>query len=131
MRRTLSGVPASSLSLSTAQLMIGTVQLAVVVPLFTSVPAAFPVRSVLSVLGLGVLGTGVAYLLQYDLVKEAGPTVATMVTYLIPVIATGAGVFLLHERLSWNEPAGAVVVLVGAALAQHRPGPRTPAAGKA
>ncbi len=120
-RRTLAGVSSSSLSLSAGQLLLGTVQLAVVTPLFTSMPAGYPVRSVLSVAALGALGTGIAFLVQYDLVKEAGPTIATMVTYMIPVIATVAGVFLLDEHLSWNEPVGAAIVLAGAALAQSRP----------
>ncbi len=125
-RRTLSGASGSSLSLSTGQLTLGTLQLLVVTPLFTSMPAAYPVRSVLSVVALGALGTGFAFLAQYELVKEAGPTIATMVTYLIPVIATLAGVFLLGERLSWYAPVGAVVVLAGAALAQSRPRRRSP-----
>ncbi|MDI5969279.1 DMT family transporter [Streptomyces sp. SL13] len=125
-RRTLAGVPESSLSLSTAQLGLGTVQLAIAVPLFTSAPAGFPVRCVLAVVALGTLGTGLAYLLQYDLVKQAGPTIATMVTYVVPVIATAAGVLVLHEGLSWNEPVGALVVLAGAAIAQTR----TRSAGK-
>jgi hypothetical protein len=44
-----------------------------------------------------------------------------MVTYLIPIVATAAGVLLLGESLSWNEPVGAVVILFGAALTQRRP----------
>ncbi|AEW93070.1 putative integral membrane protein [Streptantibioticus cattleyicolor NRRL 8057 = DSM 46488] len=120
-RRTLSDTGSSSLSLSTGQLLVGTLQLAVVTPLFTAAPTAWPVTSVLAVTALGALGTGFAFLLQYGLVKEAGPTIATMVTYLVPVIATAAGVFLLHEHLSWNEPVGALVVLFGAALTQARP----------
>jgi drug/metabolite transporter (DMT)-like permease len=120
-RRALSDTGSSSLSLSSGQLLLGTVQLAVVTPLFTSLPTAYPLASVLSVVALGALGTGLAFLVQYGLVQEAGPTVATMVTYLIPVIATAAGVFLLGEHLSWNEPVGAVIVLIGAALTQLRP----------
>ncbi|MBY8885952.1 DMT family transporter [Streptomyces sp. PTM05] len=125
-RRTLADAGGSSLSLSTGQLLAGTVQLAVVTPLFTSMPHAFPVTSVLSVVALGALGTGFAFLTQYGLVQEAGPTIATMVTYLIPVIATAAGALLLHERLTWNEPVGAVVILIGAALTQTRARRRRP-----
>jgi drug/metabolite transporter (DMT)-like permease len=127
-RRTLAGVEASHLSLSSAQLLLGTAQLALVTPFFTSVPTSFPVLSVLSVVALGALGTGIAFLLQYALVAEKGPTIAVMVTYLIPVVATAAGVLLLHERLGWNEPVGAAVVLAGAALTQVRPRAPRPAA---
>ncbi|MGW2657475.1 DMT family transporter [Streptomyces sp. NPDC001478] len=120
-RRTLAGTGASTLSLTGSQLFLGTVQLALVTPLFTSAPSAFPLWPTLSVIALGALGTGLAVLLQYGLVTEVGPTTAQMVTYFIPVIATAAGVAVLGEHLSWNTPVGALVVLAGAALTQSRP----------
>ncbi|WP_345116318.1 DMT family transporter [Streptomyces drozdowiczii] len=119
-RRTLAGSGASTLALTGSQLFLGTVQLAVVTPLFTTVPGSFPVLPTLAVVALGALGTGLAVLLQYGLVNEVGPTTAQMVTYFIPVIATAAGVAVLGERLSWNTPVGALVVLAGAALTQSR-----------
>ncbi|KUN96939.1 DMT family transporter [Streptomyces caeruleatus] len=117
-RRTLAGSRESHLSLTGAQLLLATVQLAVVTPVFTSLPSGFAVVPLLAVVGLGALGTGLAVLLQYGLVAEVGPTTAQMVTYFIPVIATAAGVAVLGESLSWSTPVGAVVVLVGAALTQ-------------
>ncbi|MGI5373859.1 DMT family transporter [Streptomyces sp. CA-251387] len=117
-RRTLAGSSESHLSLTGAQLLLATAQLAVVTPLFTSVPDRFPVLPLLAVVALGALGTGLAVLLQYGLVAEVGPTTAQMVTYFIPVIATAAGVALLGESLSWSTPVGAVIVLAGAALTQ-------------
>ncbi|MFK4541639.1 drug/metabolite transporter (DMT)-like permease [Streptomyces tendae] len=120
-RRTLAGSSHSHLSLTGAQLGLATLQLAVVTPLFTSVPTSFPVLPLLAVAALGVLGTGLAFLIQYDLVAEIGPTTAQMVTYFTPVIATAAGVALLGESLSWSTPVGAAVVLAGAALTQSRP----------
>ncbi len=125
-RRTLAGVPHSHLSMSSAQLLLATAQLAVVTPLFTTTPTHYPVIPLLAVFALGALGTGFAFLIQYGLVAEIGPTTAQMVTYFIPVIATAAGVALLHEQLSWNTPVGALIVLAGAALTQSRPRPSTP-----
>ncbi|MFG2892241.1 DMT family transporter [Streptomyces sp. NPDC048248] len=120
-RRTLAGVQDSHLSMSSAQLLLATLQLAVVTPLFTSLPVSYPVIPLLAVVALGTLGTGFAFLLQYGLVAEIGPTTAQMVTYFVPVIATTAGVALLDEQLSWNTPVGAVIVLAGAALTQSKP----------
>ncbi|MEU8771980.1 DMT family transporter [Streptomyces griseus] len=125
-RRTLAGTGASTLALTGSQLFLGTLQLAVVTPVFTSAPTSFPLLPTLSVLALGGLGTGLAVLLQYGLVQEVGPTTAQMVTYFIPVIATAAGVALLGEQLAWNTPVGALIVLVGAALTQSRPRPAAP-----
>ncbi|MFF3334973.1 DMT family transporter [Streptomyces sp. NPDC002888] len=119
-RRTLAGSRESHLSLTGAQLLLAALQLAVVTPLFTTLPTSFPVVPLLAVAALGALGTGLAVLLQYGLVSEVGPTTAQMVTYFTPVIATAAGVAILGESLSWSTPVGAVIVLAGAALTQAR-----------
>ncbi|WP_171163052.1 DMT family transporter [Streptomyces sp. I05A-00742] len=119
-RRTLSGTGDSHLSLTTGQLLIGTVQLAVVAPLFAPLPSSFRLVPVLAIVALGALGTGLAMLVQYGLVAEVGPTTATLITYFIPVVATAAGAALLGEKLTWNMPLGALVVLAGAALTQAR-----------
>ncbi|MDX3695883.1 DMT family transporter [Streptomyces europaeiscabiei] len=120
-RRTLAGTTVSHLSLTGAQLLLATAQLAFVTPLFTTLPSSFPVLPLLAVVALGALGTGVAMLVQYGLVSAVGPTTAQMVTYFIPVIATAAGVTLLGESLTWSTPVGAAIVLAGAALTQARP----------
>lgn len=89
-RRTLAGNGSSTLALTGSQLFLGTAQIALVTPLFTSAPDGFPLLPTLAVVALGALGTGLAVLLQYGLVEEVGPTTAQMVTYFIPVIATAA-----------------------------------------
>ncbi|MEV7277570.1 DMT family transporter [Streptomyces sp. NPDC093111] len=119
-RRTLSGTGSSNLALAGSQVGLATLQLAVVTPLFTSLPTHVEILPLLSVIALGALGTGCAMLLQYGVVAEVGPTTASMVTYFIPVIATAAGIAVLGEHLTWNTPVGAVVVLAGAALTQTR-----------
>ncbi|MGW0499389.1 DMT family transporter [Streptomyces sp. NPDC003007] len=123
-RRTLAGTGHSHLSMTGAQLLLATVQLAVVTPLFTTLPTRVSVVPLLAIAALGTLGTGLAVLLQYGLVAEVGPTTGQMVTYFIPVIATAAGVALLGETLTWSTPVGALIVLTGAALTQVRPKPR-------
>jgi drug/metabolite transporter (DMT)-like permease len=60
----------------------------------------------------GVLGSGLAYLLNYDVLARAGATVASAVTYVWTVL----GIIVLGERLSWNEPLGGAVLLAGVAL---------------
>ncbi|MBK3634653.1 DMT family transporter [Streptomyces asoensis] len=120
LRRTLARTGSSALSMTGAQLLLATLQLALVTPVFTSFPSHFPIVPLLATAALGALGTGLALLVQYGLVAEVGPTTAQMVTYFIPVIATAAGVAILGEPLSWSTPVGAAVVLAGAALTQAR-----------
>ncbi|WP_177235628.1 DMT family transporter [Streptomyces sp. MUSC 14] len=119
-RRTLAGTGNSHLSMTGAQLLLATLQLAVVTPLFAGFPTHLSPVPLLAIAALGALGTGLAVLIQYGLVAEVGPTTAQMVTYFIPVIATAAGVALLGESLHWTTPVGAVIVLAGAALTQVR-----------
>ncbi|MFI5471874.1 DMT family transporter [Streptomyces cacaoi] len=120
LRRTLANTGSSALSMTGGQLLLATLQLAVVTPLFTTFPSHFPLVPLLATAALGALGTGLALLIQYGLVAEVGPTTAQMVTYFIPVIATAAGVAILGEPLSWSTPVGAAIVLAGAALTQAR-----------
>ena len=85
--------------------------------------------ALVAVLVLGVVGTGLAQNLQYDVVRAAGPTVATTVTYLIPVVAVALGVTFLGERLSWPQLVGAGIVLA-AAVVIGSPGRRAPSAAQ-
>ncbi|QUX27759.1 DMT family transporter [Nocardiopsis akebiae] len=118
LRRFVAGSSHGALELSSLQLLLGSVPLVVLVPLFTEMPTGVTWQVVAAVSTLGVFGTGVAYILQYAVVREAGATVATTVTYVAPVVAIAAGVVLLGETLSWNQPLGAVVIILGAALCQ-------------
>jgi drug/metabolite transporter (DMT)-like permease len=118
-RRVLADRPESGVSLSTAQVLCGTAQLAPFVAA-TSAPHRFPLDSVLSLIALGAGGTGIAYVLNYDLIRRAGAQVASTVTYVVPLFATVLGVAVLGEDLSWNQPVGAAIVLAGVALTQGR-----------
>jgi len=70
------------------------------------------------VVALGGLGTGLAYVLSYRLIAVAGATTSSTVTYLIPIFSTAAGVLILDEELTWNQPLGALVVLAGIAVSR-------------
>jgi drug/metabolite transporter (DMT)-like permease len=117
-RRNLSGRRHSSLALSAGQLVAGTLELAVVAPLATTVPTHVPASAVLAIVALGALGTGLAYVLQYGLIRDVGATVATTVTYFIPIVSVLIGVAVLGEQLSWNAPAGAAVIIAGALISR-------------
>jgi drug/metabolite transporter (DMT)-like permease len=119
-RRFLAGRTESAVSLSAAQVLCGTVQLALIVPWTTSTPGRFPLDAVLCMVALGAGGTGIGYVLNYDVIRRAGATIASTVTYLVPVFSTVLGVVILGEALSWNQPVGAAVVLAGVALTQGR-----------
>ncbi len=70
----------------------------------------------IALLWLGVLGTGLALIMQYYLVHEIGPTRATLVTYIFPLGGVLLGVIFLHEQLSWQLAAGAVLIISSIAV---------------
>lgn len=118
MRRYVSSMGHSGFALSFAQLLCATVCLAVATPVADGLPRHASTRSLLAVVVLGALGTGIAYVLQHWLMRAMGPTAAATITYVIPIVSTIAGIVLLGEELRWNEPVGAVVVLAGIAVGQ-------------
>ena len=70
----------------------------------------------LAAIVLGVLCTGVAYLLYFRLIKDVGPVRALSVTFLIPVFGVALGVVFLDETVGWKTLAGGALVLLGTAL---------------
>lgn len=77
-----------------------------------------------SVAWLGLIGSGVAYLFFFRIVRAWGATRTTMVTYVIPVVGIVLGVLLLGESLHPLEVAGAALVIAGVVLANSARGRR-------
>ncbi len=75
---------------------------------------------ILSMAALGVFGSGLAYIWNFQIVERAGSSIASSVTYLTPVVAVFVGWIFLGEHISWHEPLGGAVVLLGAATSQGR-----------
>lgn len=73
-----------------------------------------------SVVVLGVVGTGIAYLLYFELLRDAGASRSILVTYLVPPVALAYGVLLLGESLQAAAIAGLALILGGVALAGRR-----------
>jgi len=76
--------------------------------------------SLFAMLALGILGSGVAYIWNFSIIAAAGSSIASSVTYLTPVVAIIVGWVFLGEALSWFEPVGALLVIIGAATSQGR-----------
>ena len=111
----------SALQLSFGQLLAGTLVLAPVaaVDVAAGRVALGPMAALCLVL-LGTLGTGYAYLLNYRTLQESGATVASLVTYLVPLVAVAAGVLVLGEPFTFRLVLGGLIVVVGVALVQGR-----------
>jgi drug/metabolite transporter (DMT)-like permease len=117
-RRFVAGRPDSGVALSAGQLIWSTLQLGLVTVFVGGAPRHLPLDGVAAMLALGVLGTGFAYILNYAIVRLAGATTASTVTYLVPLVSTALGIAILSERLEWNQPVGAAVVLASVAFSE-------------
>jgi drug/metabolite transporter (DMT)-like permease len=71
----------------------------------------------IALLFLGVLGSGVAFIMLYYLIHEIGPTRTSMVTYLFPLGGVILGVAFLNEQLSWQLVVGAVLIVLSLVVA--------------
>ena len=73
---------------------------------------------------LGLLGSFIAYLCYFFLIERLGATLASMVTYLFPVVGVALGTFLLHEAFDVRMAIGTALVLVGIGVVTLRYDPR-------
>ena len=80
----------------------------------------YRINNVLAMVALGVLGSGFAYIWNFSIIQAAGSSIASTVTYLTPVVAVFVGWLFLGEKIAWHEPAGALLVILGAAISQGR-----------
>jgi drug/metabolite transporter (DMT)-like permease len=113
----------SPITLSACQLLVAAALLAVALPVSGAGAPQASAASLASLVILGVLGTGVAYVLNYQIITSEGATVAATVTYLLPVVAIVLGVLVLGETVTITVLAGIALVLAGVALTRPRDQP--------
>jgi drug/metabolite transporter (DMT)-like permease len=125
-KRFVSGV-ASPLTIATGQVASAGLASTVAALVLDPLPAwsELAPEVVGSVLALGTIGTGGAFLVFYTLIARVGATNTTLVTYLIPLVAVVAGALVLGERLPPEALLGGALIGAGIWLAQRgtRPGP--------
>jgi drug/metabolite transporter (DMT)-like permease len=119
-QRHLTGMGFTPISISAAQVSAAAVMLLPFAILDGSVLAPPTVHAVVGMLTLGAVGTGLAYVWNFQIVQIAGSAVASTVTYLTPLVATALGIGLLGERVGFPQFVGGILVLVSAALVQQR-----------
>jgi drug/metabolite transporter (DMT)-like permease len=107
--------------LSACQLGAAAVMLAIALGVSGVQVPRVTAESVLALAVLGIIGTGFAYVLNYQIIASEGATVASTVTYLLPVIAIILGVLVLNETITAPMLAGIALVLAGVGLTRRRP----------
>jgi len=106
--------------LSACQLGAASVWLAIALGVDGAPAPRLDATMVASVLILGLIGTGAAYVLNYQIIASVGATVASTVTYLLPIVAIILGFLVLGEHITLADLAGIALILAGVALSRNR-----------
>jgi drug/metabolite transporter (DMT)-like permease len=124
-RKYLQGV--NVLVLTTLSLLVGAIVggIGIVLTnhtLFVELIESIDLLFIVSVIGLGCFGSGIAHLLFYYLINNGGAEFASTVTYLVPLTALFWGSVLLGESITKNLIIGLIVIFSGVFLAKQKKG---------
>ena len=106
------------LGMAAGQMVVGAVA---ALPLAFAIDGApsfdIPLKAAFAWLALGLLSTGLAYIIFYALVQRLAATQVSMVSYLIPIVATVLGWLVLSETIGISLFVGLVLILIGVVAA--------------
>jgi drug/metabolite transporter (DMT)-like permease len=108
------------LVLSAGQLIAATGLLLLATPFGGLATPLWRPDATVALLVLGVVGTGIAYVINYRIITDDGPVLASTVTYLLPVVAVVLGALTLDEPITLPLVVGVGIVLAGVALTRRR-----------
>lgn len=114
--RFLAGKGGSPMALSAAQLLTAAGLTALTIPVAGTQTVHLQPLALAAAVILGVFGTGLAYIMNYRLIVDEGPTNASTVGYLLPVVSVVLGAIFLSEALTGRVIAGMAVVLLGVGM---------------
>jgi drug/metabolite transporter (DMT)-like permease len=117
-------------SVGVVSVSLAFVALVMAIPALVTWPdGSVPASTWWSILALAVLCTGIAFLVFFALIREIGPSRATLITFVNPAVAIVLGAVFLDEAITAATLAGFVLVMAGCWLATRpAPEPHTEAA---
>lgn len=113
----LGDVTGSTVAIAAGQLLCATVQLSFFLPFGGGWPSPITANSIIGILVLGIVGTGLGYILQHALIRTGGASMAGDATYLVLLVAVTTGVLILGEPFTLRDGIGAAIILSGLVIA--------------
>jgi drug/metabolite transporter (DMT)-like permease len=111
---------------------LGVASIILLIPATLEFPSSLPTASALvSIAVLGIVCTAIAMLLMFYLVRDAGASRASVITYINPVVATLLGVLVLDEHLGIGGFIAFALILLGSWLATRGKTSRTKTSSEA
>lgn len=106
--------------LSTGQIIAASILTAATLPIDSADIPHWTVGPWVALAILGTLGTGLAYIINYALIRTDGPVGASVVTYLVPVASLALGMIVLEEAFPPLSLVGIGLVLLGIGASRRR-----------
>jgi len=72
------------------------------------------------IIGLSLLGTGLAYILYYYIIEELGAVAASSVTYIPPIVALIIGYFFINENIDLIDCIGTILIFLGVFIVNNK-----------
>lgn len=111
---------------------LGVASIILLIPATLEFPSSLPTANALvSIAVLGIVCTAIAMLLMFYLVRDAGASRASVITYINPVVATLLGVLVLDEHLGIGGFIAFALILLGSWLATRGKTSRTKTSSEA
>jgi drug/metabolite transporter (DMT)-like permease len=110
-------------AITTYQLLVGFCVLAATLPMVEGVPHLWGVsaKAILALLFSGVIGSGIAYFLWFEIVRRLSATTASLGVLSAPVVGVIASIFLLGEHPTWTDIIGFALMFAASACVLMQP----------
>jgi drug/metabolite transporter (DMT)-like permease len=112
-RRNFANVKNTPTSIAAGQMLCASIHFALILPWFVTFTTDASTISIVSMLILGVVGTGITYIMIQTLIKQSGAGVASDTTYVILFVAIMLGIIVLGEEINVWQIIGSELILVG------------------
>ena len=86
----------------------------------TNLPVVFDIKAIFSIVYLGLVGTALAFILYFWLLKTRSAVMMSMITFITPPLALLWGWFILGERITLSLIFGLTVILIGILMVRRR-----------
>lgn len=119
-RKSITPLGLDPISVAATQTLLSALTVGVVLTVSGGADFRMAPPTAFSVIAIGVLSTGLAYIWNFRVIERWGAASASMVTYLVTVVGLISGFLILGEELSATEMLGAGLVFAGVALGTLR-----------
>jgi len=119
-RRNFANVTDTPTSIAAGQMLCASIHFTLILPWFVTITTDASKISIVSMLILGIVGTGITYIMIQTLIKQSGAGVASDTTYVILFIAILLGIVVLGEELNVWQIIGSGLILIGLVIINRK-----------